>query len=121
MCGSQIAQILVDKSPGDRPVKSIGSAMKRPKKQGNNTKVNILSESTFFPLGKYLDMENDRASSFADKGGYYQIIHPSAIDSATMQLDVFADVAVGDKLVLMCSTEEELSVSRGCRKIHKIL
>ena len=71
-------------------------------------KIDILSATSFCPLGKFF---NNTGGIFQQESGYYNIIHPSAIDPVTMHLETFAEVALGDELVLMASTAEELQVS----------
>ena len=64
----------------------------------------ILSESTLTPLGRYLDSVGSVP--------YYLLAHPAGLTSAD-ELELFADIDVGDRITLMNGSIDQLTQRAG--------
>ena len=64
----------------------------------------ILSESTLSPLGRYLESVGDVP--------YYLLAHPAGLTPSD-ELELFADISVGDRLTLMSGAPDQLTRRAG--------
>jgi hypothetical protein len=68
---------------------------------GGDDEVNVLGPSSYYPMGQLYGTD-----SFGDS--YYRIMHPHLIKNSAKSFTLFSDVEVGQEIILMTGTKENL-------------
>jgi hypothetical protein len=81
---------------------------------GTEEEANVLGPSSFFPMGQHYGTDE-----FGDP--YYRIMHPHLIKKSTKSFTLFSDVEVGQKILLMAGTADNLinRISHAARFISR--